>query len=153
MNNNQGRISFPLRFHRLSENGYLFTADGGDFFLSSRSFLNRYVTEELTSNDHDFLLEAGLEASREDDFYFLSHVRRLVMRHAAPASLSYLMLVPTLRCNLSCSYCQVSRAQLNANGFDWTGDILSAALSLMEKLPSDRIKIEFQGGEPLLRVD
>ncbi len=69
------------------------------------------------------------------------------------ASVGYVILVPTLRCNLACSYCQVSRAPETARGFDWSDEALAAALDFLGSLETKSIKIEFQGGEPLLRVD
>lgn len=67
--------------------------------------------------------------------------------------LDYLILVPTLRCNLSCTYCQVSRVSAERTGFDWDTSTLQAVLHLLDSLPSDQIKIEFQGGEATLRPD
>lgn len=67
--------------------------------------------------------------------------------------LDYLILVPTLRCNLTCSYCQVSRASAEASGYDWSDKTLSAVLKLVSSLEAKAIKIEFQGGEPTLRPD
>src|SRR3546814_11176144 len=66
---------------------------------------------------------------------------------------SDLILVPTLRCNLSCSYCQVSRVNADRSGFDWSEDTLAAVLACLDRLDTDRIKIEFPGGEPTLRLD
>ncbi len=70
-----------------------------------------------------------------------------------PAKLSYIILVPTLRCDLDCSYCQVSRVSQRATGFDWSEDRLQQVLDWLDGLETDRVKIEFQGGEPLLRLD
>lgn len=48
-------------------------------------------------------------------------VRLQVVAPAVQAGkMNYLILVPTLRCNLACGYCQVSRAPENARGFDWS---------------------------------
>ena len=41
-------------------------------------------------------------------------------RRYVPNVLDYIILVPTLRCNLACSYCQVSRASIAAKGYDWS---------------------------------
>jgi His-Xaa-Ser system radical SAM maturase HxsB len=67
--------------------------------------------------------------------------------------MNYVILVPTLRCNLACGYCQVSRAPENARGFDWSAETLAGVLLFLGGLEGPDIKIEFQGGEPLLRVD
>lgn len=58
--------------------------------------------------------------------------------------------MPTLRCNLTCSYCQVSRVAEEAFGFDWSEETLQAVFKFIKNLNSQKLKIEFQGGEPLL---
>ena len=77
----------------------------------------------------------------------------MASRISEPSDLSYLILVPTLRCDLACSYCQVSRAALTAKGFDWNDEILAKVLSYIDKSESQNIQVEFQGGEPTLRLD
>lgn len=79
---------------------------------------------------------------------FLVHKRKYVEQE-----FSYVILVPTLRCNLACSYCQVSRVNEGAEGFDWTEEIEKNVLSLISTMKVNNPKIEFQGGEPLLRID
>jgi His-Xaa-Ser system radical SAM maturase HxsB len=60
------------------------------------------------------------------------------------------MFVPTLRCNNSCCYCQASRKSASAGGFDMTEAIADRAIDFMFRSPSTALKLEFQGGEPLL---
>lgn len=102
------------------------------------------------SKDSQLPPAAGPENSslRELAGVYLSERRR-----AFPKTLDYLILVPTLRCNLACSYCQVSRASETARGYDWDDETLSKVLSLIAGLEAPTVKIEFQGGEPTLRPD
>ncbi|MBA4045695.1 MAG: His-Xaa-Ser system radical SAM maturase HxsB [Erythrobacter sp.] len=74
-------------------------------------------------------------------------------RRSVSSELDYLILVPTLRCNLACSYCQVSRAALGARQHDWSDETLGHVLDLVSGLRARAVKIEFQGGEPTLRPD
>ena len=60
------------------------------------------------------------------------------------------MFVVTLRCEHSCPYCQVSRQSTDRSRFDMTEETAQRALSIALQSPAPRIKIEFQGGEPLL---
>ncbi|PTW60581.1 His-Xaa-Ser system radical SAM maturase HxsB [Breoghania corrubedonensis] len=78
---------------------------------------------------------------------------RWAARQAVPGDLGYVVLVPTLRCNLACSYCQVSRADEKSSGHDWTDQTLEAVFTFLSGISADTLKVEFQGGEPLLRVD
>ena len=63
------------------------------------------------------------------------------------------MIIPTLRCDLKCSYCQVSRVDKDLKGYDWDDEILNSFFKFVENYGSNNIKIEFQGGEPTLRLD
>lgn len=60
------------------------------------------------------------------------------------------IFVVTLRCEHTCRYCQVSRQAAAKSEFDMTEDTARRALQLAFKSPSPHLKIEFQGGEPLL---
>jgi uncharacterized protein len=63
------------------------------------------------------------------------------------------IFVVTLRCDTSCQYCQVSRVSANRSKYDMTQEAASRALELVFRSPAKCIKIEFQGGEPLLNFD
>lgn len=63
------------------------------------------------------------------------------------------IFVVTLRCDHSCQYCQVSRAALNAPGFDMSFEHASLAVERVFETDADALTIEFQGGEPSLRFD
>src|SRR3546814_17638525 len=63
------------------------------------------------------------------------HAYAVSQRLAAAGPLDYLILVPTLRCNLSCSYCPVSRVNAGRSGFDWHEDTLAAVLACLQRLP------------------
>lgn len=143
---------FPFRF---SKNGdrYLFSNDSGDFFFSKDEFLVRMVEGSLSDEDHDFLLETGFAYGAKGDFYWNSFSRRLSARRFVGPKLNYIIAVPTLRCDLQCSYCQVSRADQDARGYDWTDECTARFLKFIDQQAADPLKIEFQGGEPSLRMD
>lgn len=143
---------WPLRFRKAGES-YLFSDDAGGFFRSNGDFLDRYVADELHPRDRDFLHLGGHAYSEVGDLAHTSFAYRWTQRQAVRPELAYVILVPTLRCNLSCGYCQVSRAAENAHGYDWSTETTEAVLRYLDQLTTSDIKIEFQGGEPLLRVD
>lgn len=131
-----------LRSRPLS-GGLLFSNAAGRFKLVARDSNLAHELADLTGSEDQSLNVLG----RLADEYLLER-RRFV-----PDVLDYIILVPTLRCNLACSYCQVSRASLAAKGHDWTAETLSAVKSLVANLEAPSVKIEFQGGEPTLRPD
>lgn len=143
----------PLRVAPLDGESFLFTGDNGRFFAAPEDFLNRLTGRATTAQDLAFLAGEGLAYAASDDLDYLSHARSVARRFATPGPLDYLIVVPTLRCNLSCSYCQVSRAALGAPGFDWTDETLAHVLRIIDTLETPSVKIEFQGGEPTLRLD
>lgn len=144
-------MQLPLRA-RPFENNILFVGDTGRFFMADEPFLDRLLDSELAPDDIDFLCRERHIVER-DGLGWVSHAYDLAQRWTRPGALDYLILVPTLRCNLSCSYCQVSRAAIDSKAHDWTADTLGKILELIDGLETASIKIEFQGGEPLLRPD
>jgi His-Xaa-Ser system radical SAM maturase HxsB len=131
----------------------LCVSDSGQFFAGSVEFLGRLANETLSEEDWAHLKAEGVAVGQGDELGAGAYAYGIVERLARAGPLDYLILVPTLRCNLSCSYCQVSRAGVKQPGFDWTDETLAAVLKLLDGLPTDRLKIEFQGGEPTLRPD
>lgn len=63
------------------------------------------------------------------------------------------IFVVTLRCDHSCQYCQVSRAAVDATGFDMSSADAAHAVDRVFESPSRDLTLEFQGGEPALRFD
>lgn len=143
----------PLRIRSIEAEGALVVNDAGRFFLGSSAFLDRLDHEDLSAEDRSFLRAGGHIVERGDGLGAATHARGVADRIARAGSLDYLILVPTLRCNLSCSYCQVSRVAENQGGHDWSDETLHAVLRLLDRMDAPHIKIEFQGGEPTLRPD
>lgn len=60
------------------------------------------------------------------------------------------IFVVSLRCEHSCPYCQVSRRSQDTKRYDMSLETAEAGLEMAFRSPSRALKIEFQGGEPLL---
>lgn len=142
----------PLRFRRLADNRILFAHEAGGYFLSGQGFLERLATNRLEPDDITFLSSRGY-LLEEEGLADISFLNQLARRLAPAAKLDYVLLVPTLRCDLACSYCQVSRASLSASGYDWSEETLEKTLGFLDREGGDTIQVEFQGGEPTLRLD
>lgn len=146
-------MTVSLRKRERANGRALFADQAGRFFESDTALLDRCDADRLTEEEHLALVERGMLV---DDQRSLAHLAALygeARRSVIVKRLDYLILVPTLRCNLSCSYCQVSRADERAQGYDWSNETLTAVLQLICSLDTPSIKIEFQGGEPTLRPD
>lgn len=137
---------YGLRTRAVAGLGEMASDATGRFFLVEA---NRRAESRLPA----FLRTCGFAFAGEDHLEHTSWEARRLARRTSASKLDYLILIPTLRCNLSCSYCQVSRAPLSASGFDWSEDVVARIETMIDGLVTDQIKIEFQGGEPTLRLD
>lgn len=65
-------------------------------------------------------------------------------------------MVPTNRCNMACVYCHARAGSDSQRELDMTDEVLYKTVDFFFSVPRlgrKEIKIEFQGGEPLLRYD
>ena len=143
----------PFRF-RPVDGRMLVTNEVGDYGLFDDSLIDRFFGDALTDGEHAKLREISIIIEDGDEWRIASLMQRLRKSHTQPNSrLSYLIIIPTLRCDLSCSYCQVSRAPLDAPGFDWTEEHMEQFERFLDHIEGEHLKLEFQGGEPTVRPD
>lgn len=146
----------PFRFTELDNERYVASNLVGEFLVIPKSLLPRVVNHELASTDplyielrsKHFLTDDRTEIAKD---LLAIKVRTRYQRLADFTGLH--MFVVTLRCEHSCPYCQVSRQSQDKAKFDMTLDDANAAIDLALRSPSPNIKIEFQGGEPLLNFE
>jgi uncharacterized protein len=149
----EGKLQLlPLRFERAGKQ-YLVSNMVGDFIRLSRDEMNRLV--DLNVHPGDGLYEKAYAAHIITKADQKSQRQLLAMR--LRSRMAYLrqptplhIFVVTLRCEHSCPYCQVSRQSTDRSKFDMSEETAGRALNIAFQSPSGRIKIEFQGGEPLL---
>jgi His-Xaa-Ser system radical SAM maturase HxsB len=138
---------------RLDEGRYVATNLAGDYLCLSREQLAAFIEKRLPANDR---LLNDLEARQFlRRGYDLAPLELLAAQYRTQQSqrrwfTSLHLFVGTLRCDHSCQYCQVSRAHDAAAGYDMTPETADRAVDLMLEGPSPQLKVEFQGGEPLL---
>src|ERR1700689_5421840 len=142
----------PLRFERAGDH-YLISNMVGDFVRLSKGEMARLV--DLRVHPGDGLYEKAYAAHLVTRVDQKSQRQLLAMR--LRSRMAYLrqptplhIFVVTLRCEHSCPYCQVSRQSTDRSKFDMSEETARRALNIAFESPSGRIKIEFQGGEPLL---
>lgn len=146
----------PFRFERLT----------GD-----RVVVSNLVGDMLLTTDAEFRRLAALKLRPGDGLYERAYEKLLVAPESERASLQLLALrlrsrmaflreptplhifVVTLRCEHSCPYCQVSRRSSDRSRYDMSDETAMRALGVALSAPAKSIKIEFQGGEPLLNFD
>lgn len=112
-------------------------ARDGSYRIEDLATANQLTSDELDDAACRTLIETGLVIEQCDRLGQTASAWRSARRRHAPNRLDYLILVPTLRCNLSCSYCQVSRAPIDKAGFDWSDQTLADVLELIDGIEGD----------------
>src|ERR1700722_5771283 len=146
----------PLRFERLDADSYLAANLVGDVLMLSGSELARLASLDIVPGDGLYerafskLLVAGRNQSSQLQLLALRLRSRMAfLRETTPLHL----FVVTLRCEHSCPYCQVSRRSADRDRYDMSEQTAMQGLRVALSAPPQSIKIEFQGGEPLLNFD
>jgi len=145
----------PWRFTLLDQESYVATNMAGEYVLMSRSEVAEFADGRLAPatplydelKSRHFLIDADTDVA-------LDLLALKVRTKLAPlANFTGLhIFVTTLRCEHSCPYCQVSRANDDKREFDMTEETALKSLDLVFRSPSRALKIEFQGGESLLNL-
>ena len=142
----------PLRFEHFNENEYFLSNDVGEFeFLTNKDF-DSFVSEKLDKESDVFLSLKSKQFLSDTNLEAVTNM--LATKFRTKKSIlndftSLHMVVPTLRCNSDCIYCQVSKKDLTDKGFDMSKSTAKKIVKTIFESPSPVIKIEFQGGEPL----
>ncbi len=147
----------PFNFRKMGDDEYLAVTLAGDFVKLDFQSLQALANKELAPGSDlymDLRSKGFLFDSLSKYSVELTAIRlRTRMAHVFHLT-SLHMFVISLRCDHSCPYCQVSRQNRSANKmFDMTESTADKALDVVFESPSKNIKIEFQGGEPLLNFD
>jgi His-Xaa-Ser system radical SAM maturase HxsB len=142
----------PCRFEPLDE-GLILSNMAGEPMFIDRSRFEALVQGRFSTTDplfpelraKHFVREPGEQHPIE----LLALKVRTKYAHLADFTNLHLFVV-TLRCDHSCQYCQVSRQSEDKLRYDMTPETADKALDLVFLSPNPAIKIEIQGGEPLL---
>ena len=146
----------PLRFLRLDTDRHICTNFAGEYVVLSTADLQSLVRHSLSPDaaiynelkSKHFLIDGDSNVALD----LLACKYRT--KHSLLAQLTSLFLfVVTLRCEHSCPYCQVSRQSQDRQAYDMQQDDAERAIDFVFATPAETVKIEFQGGEPLLNFD
>ncbi|BDB29442.1 His-Xaa-Ser system radical SAM maturase HxsB [Cupriavidus sp. TA19] len=156
-NKNSGKYQLlPFRFETLDDQSVVATNAVGEFAFLSRRQLQELVAHRLSPTDPDYIMLRSRHFLREDGDEASLDLLALKTRTKFSKLRNFTNLhifVASLRCDHSCQYCQVSRQSENKAAFDMTPETADKALDLVFRSPNPAIKIEFQGGEPLLNFE
>ncbi len=146
----------PFKFDKFDDDRYIITNLVGEYLLINHSVLEQIIHRELDVNSPLYsklrskhFIRLPNEKSPID--LLALKLRTKLSRLSQFTNLH--IFVVTLRCDHSCPYCQVSRQSEDRSSFDMTKEMADKSLDFVFKSPSPAIKIEFQGGEPLLNFE
>ena len=146
----------PFRFTSLDQDRYVLTNMAGEYLISQKDKLVDLLQHTLSEADPNYIELRSRHFLIDDNSTIAPELLAIKLRtkYNRLAEFTGLhMFVVTLRCEHSCPYCQVSRQSEDKLRYDMTPEIASGAIDLALRSPSQNIKIEFQGGEPLLNFE
>jgi His-Xaa-Ser system radical SAM maturase HxsB len=143
----------PLRFGRLDDHAYIVTNDVGEYVRLERDDLVAFIERRLEPDSRVYKALKSRHFLYDDGTAVAFDLLALKYRSRAERIAAFTGLhifVVTLRCDHSCQYCQVSRQSEESTEYDMTTAHADKALDLVFRSPNPYLKIELQGGEPLL---
>lgn len=146
----------PFRFGRFDAQRYVVTNDVGEYVLLTHSEMTAFARRELAADSEAYRALKARHFLFDVDSDCALDLLALKYRTRAEQVASFTGLhifVVSLRCDHSCHYCQVSRQTEDKAAFDMSREHADRALEFTFRSPASHIKIEFQGGEPLLNFE
>jgi len=146
----------PFRFRDFRNENMLLVNEAGEFLFTSKKEFSDMISYRLDTKSEIFLDLKSKHFLTDTEIEQV--IKMLATKYRTKKSFLYdftslHMLVPTLRCNSKCKYCQVSSKSEEAVKFDMNESTARKIVDLIFMTPAPAIKIEFQGGEPLLNLE
>jgi 2-iminoacetate synthase ThiH len=122
MNNIENKYQIlPFRFERFNETEYFLTNDVGEFVFLSKNDFENFVSQSLDKTSETFLnlkSKQLLTDTNLDEVVNMLATKFRTKKSILNDFTSLHMVVPSLRCNSDCIYCQASKKDLSDKGFD-----------------------------------
>ena len=149
-------VTLPFNFKFFKED-VLLVNQAGEYCRLNYNDFRCFYNKELNKNDKVYqILKAKhfLSTKEEVDFSTNLLATKLRTRKSFITNFTNLhMIVITLRCNCLCKYCHASSVDISCKQYDMNWETAQKTIEMIFKTPSPDIKIEYQGGEPLLNWD
>jgi len=151
----EGFVNIPhaignYRIHKFDEDHILITTEHGAWVVLNKQEFDLLRTDNLAQDLNLFstLEEKGVIIT-ERNFDRIAQMYRERFHHLFNG-INLHIVVPTLRCNQGCIYCQANSKPMKAKSFDMDRKTARAVIDFIFQSPSQFLTIEFQGGEPLV---
>ncbi|MEW6614812.1 MAG: His-Xaa-Ser system radical SAM maturase HxsB [Thermodesulfobacteriota bacterium] len=155
-NNSTHYIILPFNFLRHNKNHILLVNLVGEYLSLSESDFEKLITYSIgeTSALYPYLKGKHIIAETiSDPAIELLSVKYRTKKEFLSFFTSLHMIELTIRCNQKCIYCHASSKDLDKTKYDMSIDTSEKVVEVIFMSPSNSIKIEFQGGEPLLNYE
>jgi uncharacterized protein len=147
-------IVLPFNFKYMTNNDTLLVNQAGEYTILNKKNFLLYINKKLPYNSECYkLLKAKHFLTIEEEKNLVLDMLAIKLRTRKAYLLDFTslhMIVITLRCNCLCKYCHASSVDLNYKNYDMSWNIAKKTIEMIFQTPSLDIKIEYQGGEPLL---
>lgn len=153
---NKPYILLPFNFLRMRSNSLLLVNIVGEYLFLTQDEFNNLVTFNINCESELYLrLKAKhfITESLSDPAIELLSIKYRTKNDSLSQFTSLHMFVTTLRCNQKCSYCHASSKGISGKQYDMSIETAQRAVDICLMSPAKLIKIEFQGGEPLLNFE
>lgn len=148
-------ILLPFRFMRFPDRNVLLVNEAGEYLFLKMDDYDKLYHNNLEPQSDLFLDLKSKHFLADTEFSIAPEIDLLATKYRTKKSYmkdftSLHMVIVTLRCNHRCNYCHASSKDSKACQFDMSFEISRKVVEMIFRSPSPFIKIEFQGGEPLL---
>jgi His-Xaa-Ser system radical SAM maturase HxsB len=151
--NKERIIQNNFRVCEIDKDKILVVTDYGSWVVLSKEEFETIKSEKIKDNKELFNIvkESGIILTKGTFNNVIENYReRCNFLFQGP---SLHIVVPTSRCNQNCTYCHAMAKAENAKDTDMDEVTADKTLDFIFHSPSKNIKIEFQGGEPLLNFE
>jgi len=151
----QSYYFLPFRFKRFSSSKVLLVNDAGEYLFLSPVEFEKFINHEIKIDSQIFLNLKSKHFIYDAPEKLPSIIEILATKYRTKKAFlknftTLHMVVTTLRCNHRCNYCHASSQYITATKWDMDISTARKVVEMIFQSPSNVIKIEFQGGEPIV---
>lgn len=143
----------PLQFMRMPRGEVILVNSAGEFIFLNADAFEAFVSHKMNCDSEIFLDLKGKHFVTDTELAPIVDLLATKYRTKKAFLKNFTalhMVVITLRCNHCCRYCHASSESPESTQWDMSPSIARKVVDMIFQSPSPEIKIEFQGGEPLL---
>ena len=147
----------PFRYERI-DGLVLLVNDVGEYHFLTEQQFDDFTHFKLDVEDDTFMDLKSKFLATDTEWHNIEAIvntKHRTKKAFQNDGISLHMVVPTIRCNCQCLYCQVSSRPGNkaSRQTDMSLSTAKRVVDVIHESPCPVLKIEFQGGEPLLDLD